>query len=1035
MVSKKNEQPIQAEVNIGLIGHVDHGKCIALDEPVLLNNDFCIANDIVDRKCRSVQPTLISPSERLFDIPNFRTYSLDPLFNFNSVPAKVFIQNYSGKMVQIVTKKGKRIKASPEHPLLVNNGHAVEWKKMSKLKHGDYIGSVKKIPDSSAVKDPFPEWLGDLSKEYWVITRERALLLEQKTKGFTFFDSLTTAELNEARILYRSSFYYLEKKYKIHGIASSYKKGKLTRDQKNKLLDFFASERPTIPKKLLINLKSNTKCFAEINETGFSEEVLRFIALVVAEGYLTNRSIRFSQEKNVLLDFYLQFVKKTFGQPAVFRGKIDYHLDNKGVADFLMQRYGMKIGNSYQAGIPEWIFNLPNALLALFLRAFFSAEGTVNLKSKQLSISQANRNSILLLSYSLKRFGIDHSVHPIWKVATNSKNGGKRKYWQLSLSNITSLTQFRNVIGFELDYKSEKLEKLCERKKIGKESDTMVPINHKLLSELAFLTGLKKHGHLAGKALKRQKWFFAHQDCSYKNTVSEKKLNEIIDFFNDRIRLMEFALENTLSKENMQEWSVSKRNIADTSNLTLKIVSITLNNKVSYDYQNRVLQLNKAWKIIISERLEKAKTILSQLKSLFPSNVEWDRIATVKSSHYEGPILDLQVPGYHNFIAGMGGIISHNTSLTQALSGKWTDTHSEELKRGISIRLGYADACFYEYEGAEGFGRFGTKPEKNGKKGKLLRKVSFIDSPGHETLMTTMLSGSALMNGAVLVIAANEPCPQPRTAEHLMALQIGGIKNIVAVQNKVDLVDEKRANASYQEIQKFLKEYGYEKTPIVPISANFNANIDVLIQHIQEYIPTPKYETKKPLKMYLSRSFDINKPGTEIEKIKGGVLGGSVVQGILKEKQKVQITPGFDGKPFTIEAESINIEGGNLKEAHPGGLLAVGTKLDPGVTSMDKFKGQIICEPHSLPEPTSVIKAEWNELNGLIGNPLPAPKVKELLVLTIGTNTLIGEIASIKKKQMEIVLRTKMTVEKDQKIAISRREESAWRLSGYGVVL
>lgn len=383
---------------------------------------------------------------------------------------------------------------------------------------------------------------------------------------------------------------------------------------------------------------------------------------------------------------------------------------------------------------------------------------------------------------------------------------------------------------------------------------------------------------------------------------------------------------------------------------------------------------------------------------------------------------------------GLTGHVDHGkTSLTKALSGKWTDTHSEELKRGISIRLGYADTAFYEYAGKNSPEKFGVHAEKDGVKGKVLRKVSFIDAPGHETLMTTMLSGAALMNGALLVIAANETCPQPRTAEHLMALQIGGIKNIIVVQNKVDLVDKKRALESHNEIKKFLKEYGYENAPIVPISANFNANIDALISTIQEHIPTPAFEEKKPLKMYISRSFDVNKPGTPIEKLQGGVLGGSIVQGTLSPHQKVEITPGVNGKPIQIEALSLNIATGHLNQAHPGGLIAMGTMLDPGITSMDKFKGQIVCAPGSLPAPTDYLSIDFNELPRLLGEKLPFPHTKELMVLTIGTNTLVGEISLVKKNQIDMVLKGKMTIEKGQKIAISRRDKAGWRLAGWGV--
>ena len=134
---------------------------------------------------------------------------------------------------------------------------------------------------------------------------------------------------------------------------------------------------------------------------------------------------------------------------------------------------------------------------------------------------------------------------------------------------------------------------------------------------------------------------------------------------------------------------------------------------------------------------------------------------------------------------GTVGHVDHGkTSLVFSLTGKWADTHSEEMKRGITIRLGYADAVFYK-EGSS----YTTKP-KDKSDAKVLRKASFVDAPGHESLMATMLSGATIMDGALLLIAANEDCPQPQTREHLMALQIVGIKNVVIVQNKIDLVDE-----------------------------------------------------------------------------------------------------------------------------------------------------------------------------------------------------------------------------------------------------
>lgn len=110
---------------------------------------------------------------------------------------------------------------------------------------------------------------------------------------------------------------------------------------------------------------------------------------------------------------------------------------------------------------------------------------------------------------------------------------------------------------------------------------------------------------------------------------------------------------------------------------------------------------------------------------------------------------------------GVVGHIDHGkTTLLSRLTGKFTDTHSEELKRGITIKLGYADLVVYKDGDV-----FTTE-----KKGKPVRYLSFIDAPGHEMLMATMLSGAAIVDAAVLVIAVNEGI-KPQTKEHFIALQ------------------------------------------------------------------------------------------------------------------------------------------------------------------------------------------------------------------------------------------------------------------------
>ena len=382
------------------------------------------------------------------------------------------------------------------------------------------------------------------------------------------------------------------------------------------------------------------------------------------------------------------------------------------------------------------------------------------------------------------------------------------------------------------------------------------------------------------------------------------------------------------------------------------------------------------------------------------------------------------------------GLIGHvdagKTSLVEALSGEWVDTHSEELKRGISIRIGYADTRFFKCGKCKVLYSVSEECPKCKAKGSLLRKVSFVDAPGHETLMTTMLSGAAMMHGAVLVIAANERCPQAQTVEHLNAIKIVGIRDIVVAQNKIDLVDKKKAMESYKEIKAFLKENGYEETPIVPVAAHSKVNISRLIEAIEAAIPSPKFDLKKPAKMYCGRSFDVNRPGTEPKEMKGGVLGGTILQGKISLGDSVEIGPGFSGKKIETTVENISCAGGRLKEARPGGLVALETTLDPGFTQNDQMKGQVIGAVGSLPDPQTELSLAVELMERKAAESAGGIKTNESVVLTIGTMTTIGTVAEAKPGKINVVLGRPAVVEKGQKIAISRKEKMKWRLVAFG---
>jgi len=388
------------------------------------------------------------------------------------------------------------------------------------------------------------------------------------------------------------------------------------------------------------------------------------------------------------------------------------------------------------------------------------------------------------------------------------------------------------------------------------------------------------------------------------------------------------------------------------------------------------------------------------------------------------------------------------TTLVFGLTDTWTDRHSEEIKRGISIRLGYADVIFHKCPGCAGSDAFTTKAEcpSCGSKPVPFRAVSFVDAPGHETLMATMLSGSALMDGAMLVIAANEICPQPQTKEHLMALELVGIKNIVIVQNKIDVVTAKEARAHYEQIKKFIKGTIAENAPIIPVSAQKGINIGALIEALDQTIPEPDRDPAAEPMMLIARSFDINKPGCNWKEVKGGVIGGSLIRGVLKEGDDIEIRPGRQKQvenrirwdPIETKVTSINAGSKKVLDASPGGLLGIATKLDPALTKSDALAGQVAGHIGKLPPVWDKLKFRVMLMERVVGatSELTIEPLKhhEPLMLSVGTAVTVGVVTNTRKDIVEVMLKRPVCAELGARIAISRQVGARWRLIGMGIL-
>ncbi len=398
---------------------------------------------------------------------------------------------------------------------------------------------------------------------------------------------------------------------------------------------------------------------------------------------------------------------------------------------------------------------------------------------------------------------------------------------------------------------------------------------------------------------------------------------------------------------------------------------------------------------------------------------------------------------------GLVGHVDHGkTTLTQALSGVWTDTHSEERRRGISIKLGYADTAFYKTESGQYYAT-GRRPE-GGKDidSELQRVVSFVDAPGHETLMAIMITGASIMDGAMLMVAANETCPQPQTREHLMALEIAGIKNIVIVQNKIDLVTKERAMESYKEIKEFLEGTIAQNAPVIPVSAHHDVNLDILIEAIEQTIPTPNRQEDERAVMHIARSFDVNRPGTRPAKLTGGVIGGSIVEGAFREGDEIIIGPGRKieqgnktrWEPIETTITSMQGGGGKRDVMMAGGLCGLGTLLDPSITTADNLSGQVLAKKGELPTIRTECSITVELMDTMVsGDGEGADKIyplrnNEMLMVNVATSTSVGVVKGAEKGKAMLHLRLPICADEGQRVSLSRRVGARWRLIGHGTI-
>lgn len=344
-------------------------------------------------------------------------------------------------------------------------------------------------------------------------------------------------------------------------------------------------------------------------------------------------------------------------------------------------------------------------------------------------------------------------------------------------------------------------------------------------------------------------------------------------------------------------------------------------------------------------------------------------------------------------IGTLGAVGEGKTSLIKSLSGILTTRHSSEKTRNITIKLGFANWKFYDDEN------------------NLIHHISFVDCPGHHEYINTMLSGINIIDGAIVIISVNSKIKdKPQLIQHLGAIKVANIKKVIICLNKIDLVSKDTILEIKEELDELLKEYDIKPFVIIPTSFTKNLGINYLKKAIMLlFNPNDLINDNndKDNIFRITRSFDINKPNTDWKELKGGVIGGSVTSGIFKIGNEIEIKPGYKGVSLKTKIISLQTEDIKLDTITKGGLIGIGTDLDPFYCKDDFLTGQICSLVNklsdnitSLPDNTTSlpINYEFVTIFGFIWKPV----LNDIVTLQIGTTIIDAKLVNLKKNIFEL---------------------------------
>ena len=414
-------------------------------------------------------------------------------------------------------------------------------------------------------------------------------------------------------------------------------------------------------------------------------------------------------------------------------------------------------------------------------------------------------------------------------------------------------------------------------------------------------------------------------------------------------------------------------------------------------------------------------------------------------------------------IGCLGSVSDGKSTLVEKLTGIHTQQHSQEKNRNITIKQGYANMKVWGDADADAdtdtrvYYTTNSHVTSFNDDCKLVNHVSFVDCPGHQSLIQTMLLSISLMNGAIVVVAVNEPLSgKPQLIQHLAAAKLGKLDKIIVCMNKIDLVSREVLLKRKQELDELLAHNGIVPYAVIPTCFNKKIGINHLTNAIMRLFNPSEYIEKSntaPL-FRISRTFDINLPGKSWKEVAGGVFGGSLHSGSIKQGDLLEIRPGlvmktkegkFECVPFTTKVLSIESQKINLDSIIPGGLVSIATDIDPYYfkndgesrkknNKKDGLVGHVVGTHGHMPSVFAEVNLNINLISsfGFIWE----PAVKDIIVIQIGTRVCDAIIKNIDSgtSMFNIQLSKPCCIGDNDHVIVCRLIDKILRIVGEGTV-